>query len=110
MSDDPALDPDAAQVVAKVRRLMLFSVLLTGVAVAAVLGVIGYRVYRNEGAIAAAVPDVTSRLPKGARIVSSAVAGDRIVLTLDINGATELRTFDVHTLKPAGRLQFVNEP
>jgi hypothetical protein len=110
MSDDPALDPDAAQVVAKVRRLMLFSVLLTGVAVAAVLVVIGYRVYRNEGAIAAAVPDVTARLPKGARIVSSVVAGDRIVLTLDINGTTELRTFDVHSLKPAGRLQFVNEP
>ncbi|MGE0524834.1 MAG: hypothetical protein AB7O60_17595 [Variibacter sp.] len=110
MSDDPALDPDAAQVVAKVRRLMLLSVLFTGIAVAAVLVVIGYRVYRNEGAVAAAVPDVTARLPKGARIVSSAVAGDRIVLTLDINGATELRTFDVHSLKPAGRLQFVNEP
>ena len=110
MSDEPALDPEAAQVVAKVRRLMALSVLFTGLAVAAVLIVIGYRVYRNEGAIAAAVPDVTARLPKGARIVASAVADERIILTLEVNGTTELRTFDVRTLRPTGRLQFVDEP
>jgi hypothetical protein len=110
MTDEPALDPEAASVVAKVRRLMLVSVLFTGIAVAAVLVVIGYRIYRNEGASAAAMPDVTARLPKGARIIASAVADDRIVLTVDVNGTTELRTFDVRTLKPTGRLQFVNEP
>jgi hypothetical protein len=32
------------------------------------------------------------------------------VVTLDIGGVTEIRTFDAHTLKPAGRLKFVNEP
>jgi hypothetical protein len=32
------------------------------------------------------------------------------VLTLDIGGATEIRTFDAKTLKPVGRLSFVNEP
>jgi len=40
-------------------------------------------------------------LPKGARIVSTGVAGDRLVLTLDIGGVTEIRTFDAKTLKPA---------
>ena len=49
-------------------------------------------------------------LPKGARIVSTAVAGDRLVLTLDVGGTTEIRTFDAQTLKPAGRLQFTTEP
>jgi hypothetical protein len=32
------------------------------------------------------------------------------VLTLDIGGETEIRTFDAKTLKPAGRLRFTNEP
>jgi hypothetical protein len=32
------------------------------------------------------------------------------VLTLDIGGVTEIRTFDAKTLKPAGKLKFVNEP
>jgi hypothetical protein len=49
-------------------------------------------------------------LPKGARILSTAVAGDRLVVTLDIGGTTEIRTFDARTLKPAGRLKFANEP
>jgi hypothetical protein len=49
-------------------------------------------------------------LPKGARIVATAVAGDRLVVTLDVGGATEIRTFDARTLKPAGRLKFANEP
>ena len=49
-------------------------------------------------------------LPKGARIVSTGVAGDTLVVTLDIGGATEIRTFDARTLKPAGRLTFANEP
>ncbi len=49
-------------------------------------------------------------LPKGARISATAVAGDRLVLMLDIGGTTEIRTFDAQTLKPAGRLKFTNEP
>jgi hypothetical protein len=35
---------------------------------------------------------------------------DRLLVTLDIGGATEIRSFDAHTLKPAGRLKFVSEP
>ena len=54
--------------------------------------------------------DVSALLPKGARIVSTAVAEDRIAVTVDVNGAIEIRTFDLHTLKPAGRLRFATEP
>jgi len=32
------------------------------------------------------------------------------VVTLEVGGATEIRTFDVHTLKATGRLKFVGEP
>ena len=94
--------------VARVRWLMLISGLTTMLAVAAVLVVIGYRVFRSEGS--AAQTEVTTLLPKGARIVSTGIAGERLVLTLDIGGVTEIRTFDARTLKPAGKLKFVSEP
>jgi len=107
--DDKPLDPAAAKVVARLRWLMLISGVTTMVAIAAVLGVIGYRVFKNEGSATAAV-DVTALLPKGARIVATAVAEDRIAVTIDVGGATEIRTFDVKSLKPTGRLRFATEP
>jgi len=50
-----------------------------------VLVAIGYRLFKAEGS-AVAMIDATAVLPKGARIVSTGVAGDRLVLTLDIGG------------------------
>ena len=105
----PEPTPEQAALFARVRRLMLIAGLTTALAVAAVLIAIGYRLFRAEGS-AATTTDVTAALPKGARIVSTATAGDRLVVTLDIGGATEIRTFDAHTLKPAGKLRFVSEP
>jgi hypothetical protein len=32
------------------------------------------------------------------------------VVTLDVGGATEIHTFDLRTLRPAGRLRFATEP
>ena len=110
MTEIAAPEPtlEQAALFARVRRLMLIAGLTTALAVAAVLIAIGYRLFRAEGS--AVVTDVTATLPKGARILATGVAGDRLVVTLDIAGATEIRTFDAHTLKPAGRLRFVNEP
>ena len=88
--------------------MMLIAGLTTALAIGAVLIAIGYRLFRSEGS--AAAPDVTAVLPKAARLVATAVAGDQLVVTLDVAGATEIRTFDAHTLKPTGRLKFVNEP
>jgi hypothetical protein len=107
--DDKPLDPAAARMVAKVRWLMVISGATTLLAVAAVLAVIGYRLFRVEGS-AAAQADVTALLPKGARILSTAVAEDRIAVTVDAGGAIEVRTFDLKTLKPTGRLRFATEP
>ncbi|MHC2337171.1 hypothetical protein ACVIW0_006460 [Bradyrhizobium sp. USDA 4454] len=101
--------PDQAALIARVRRMMLIAGLTSALAVAVVLIAIGYRLYRSEGS-PVSVSDVTAALPKGARIVATGVAGERLAVTLDIGGATEIRTFDAKTLKPAGRLSFVNEP
>ena len=96
--------------VAKVRWLMAISGATTLLAVAAVLGVIGYRVFTAEGSAAPAPPEVTALLPKGARVIAIAAAADRIVVTIELAGALEARTFDAKTLKATGRLRFVTEP
>ena len=100
--------PEQAALFARVRRMMLIAGLTTGLAVAAVLIAIGYRLFRAEGSVNPA--EITAVLPKGAKVVSTGVAGDRVVVTLEIAGATEIRTFDARTLKAIGRLRFVNEP
>jgi hypothetical protein len=107
--DEPPLDPAAARMVSRVRWLMIVSGITTMLAVAAVIGVIGYRVFRSGGS--AAPTEVTTLLPKGSRIVSTAVAEDRLVVTVENQGgAIEVRTFDLQTLRPAGRLRFATEP
>jgi hypothetical protein len=106
----PEPTPEQAALMARVRRMMLIAGLTSALAVAVVLIAVGYRLYRGEGSPAAATADNIATLPKGARIVSTAVAGERLVLTLDIGGVTEIRTFDAKTLKPAGKLKFVSEP
>jgi hypothetical protein len=114
MSDPPTdvapLDPAAARMVAWVRWLMLISGVTTFIAIAAILTVIGYRVFRTEGSAARPVGEVTAMLPKGARVVAITAAGDRIVVTIEVAGALEARTFDARTLAPAGSLRFVTEP
>ena len=106
--DEKPLDPAAARIVAKLRWLMLISGVTTLVAVAVVLGVIGYRVFRAEGS--AAPVEATAMLPTGARVIATAVSEDRLVLTIDVGGQVEIRTFDVRTLKPLGRLILAPQP
>jgi len=107
-NDEKPLDPAAARIVARMRWMMAISALTTLIAVIAVLGVIAYRLLRTDGS--APTADVTAMLPKGARIVATAAAGDRIAVTTDVNGTIEIHTFDARTLKPTGRLRFASEP
>jgi hypothetical protein len=104
----PEPTPEQAALFARVRRMMLIAGLTSALAVAAVLIAVGYRLFRVQES--AVLTDTTAMLPKGARILSTAVAGDRLVVTLDIGGTVEIRTFDARTLKPAGKLKFANEP
>lgn len=88
---------------------MLISGMTTLIAIAAVLGVIGYRVFKAEGS-GPPPAEITALLPKGARVVAISAAGDRIIVTVDVAGALEAHTFDARSLKPAGRLRFAIEP
>ena len=87
---------------------MLLSGFATVLGIAVVIGVIGYRFFRSDGSVGAA--EVTAMLPKGAKVMTASVAGDRIVVTIELGGALELRTFDLKTLRPVGRLRFATEP
>ena len=110
MTETVAPEPtrEQAALLARVRRMMLIAGLTTALAVAAVLIAVGYRLFRTEGS--AAVTDITVMLPKGARIVSTGVAADRLLVTLDVGGVTEIRTFDINTLQPTGRMSFATVP
>jgi hypothetical protein len=106
--DEKPLDPAAQRIVDKVRWLMLLSGFATFLGIAVVIGVVGYRFFRAEGSVAPA--EIVALLPKAAKIVSIVPAADRIVVTIEVAGATEIRTFDLRTLRPTGRLRFANEP
>jgi hypothetical protein len=118
--DAPPHDAAASAVIAKVRRLMLISMAVTVIAVGSVFGFIGYRIFKGEGSTekradklppTSPIPnDVTLSLPRGAKVIQSAVTNDRLVMTLEIDGKVEVRTFDARTLQPAGRLDFSATP
>jgi hypothetical protein len=107
MSDDKPLSPEAERAIAKVRRLMMIASVTTFLALAAVLGVIGYRVFHLGGSAPsqAGFADITVALPAGAKVLSTAVGSDHIVVTIEVAGSIEVLTFDPDTLKPLGRLR-----
>jgi hypothetical protein len=106
--DEAPLPPEQQRIVARVRWLMLISGFATLLGIAVVIGVIGYRFSRGNGSTAAA--EVTAMLPKGARVTATAVADDRLAVTIEQGGIVEVRTFDLKTLRPTGRLRFATEP
>lgn len=109
-ADATEVGVEAARMVARARWLLIVSGLTTMIAIAAVIAVIGYRVFHAGESRAVASGAGIVMLPKGARVIATAVADDRIVVTLDVGGAVEIRTFDVKTLKENGRIRFATEP
>jgi hypothetical protein len=105
MSD--AGPPDTDRAIAKVRRLMMIVSVTTFVALAVVLIIIGYRVFHLGGSAPEPIAfvDVSAALPAGAKVLSTAVGADHIVVTIEVAGHVELLTFDPDTLTPLGRLQ-----
>jgi hypothetical protein len=113
MSEDAKpLEPDQSRSLAQVRRLMMIALMTTCVAIGLVFAVIGYKIYRSGDRVADATApaDVTVNLPAGARVLSTAIANDHIVVTIEVGGVTELRTFDPDTLQPLGRLRLETRP
>jgi hypothetical protein len=105
---DKPLDEVQAQVVRRVRRLVIFSSILMMGGVLLVLGVIAYRL--SADGRAAAPADVRVSLPTGARVISTAVADGRLAVTIETAGAVEVWLFDLRTLEPRGRLQLAPTP
>ncbi len=91
---------------ARVRWLMLISGFATILGIAVVIGVIGYRVFRTDGRVS----EITDRLPKGAKVLQTTAAGDYVVVTIDVGGTVEIRSFEARSLRPAARLRFATEP
>ena len=108
VTPDPHPEQTAAMV-ARVRKMMLIAGLTTAIGVGALLAVIGYKLFKSGGSEVAAAT-TTATLPKGAKILATGVTGDRLVLTLDVAGVVEIRTYDAKSLKPAGVLKFAQEP
>ena len=112
MSDERPLNPEADRAIAKVRRLMMIVSVTTFVALAVVLIVIGYRVFHLGGSAPEPVSyvDVSAVLPAGSKVLSTTVGADHIVVTIEVNGAVQILTFDPDTLKPLGRLRLEQKP
>jgi hypothetical protein len=91
---------------ARAKWLMLISALTTAVAIAAVAGVIGYRLFAAGGSATGTIVRGTVFLPPDAHVQSTTIAGGQIVVTLDVGGTSEVRIFDLKTLKQTGQLQF----
>lgn len=82
----------------------------TAIAIAAVVGVIGYRFFNHgSGGLAGTIVNGTVFMPKGAHIDATTISEGRIVVTFDMNGATEVRFFDLKTLQLVGQLHFATE-
>ena len=99
-----------AEVVARARVMMVISAITTILAIAAVITVIGYRVFNQGGSSVAIGGDDIIALPKGARVVSTAASAGRLAVLSEVDGASELRTFDIRTLRQVGRVRFVRQP
>jgi hypothetical protein len=109
MSDGAPLNPEAAAAIGKVRRTMIIIMAATFGIIALVFVFIGYRLFHLEES-APAFLDVTAALPAGAKVLSTAVGADHIVVTIEVGGVVELRTFDPDTLKALGRLRLEQKP
>lgn len=105
MSEERPLNPDDERAIAKVRRLMTIASVTTFLAVAAVLGVIGYRVFNGGGSTLAITPfEKELSLPAGAKILSVTINEGQLAVTLEINSETSVWFYDLKTLRPLGRI------
>ena len=87
----------------------------------AVFGVISYRLYvsstTSAGTSTATAPaeadapiEANIGLPKGARVLSTAIANGRMTVTMELGGRTEVRLYDLATQKQLGRVTFRTQP
>jgi hypothetical protein len=96
-------DPRIRQVYRRLRLLTLIGALTMGVGFLSVMSVIAYRLVKS-GASGGEVATRVLALPAGARVVSTAADGGRIVVTVEAEGRTAIHVLDAGTLAETGRL------
>jgi hypothetical protein len=104
-----AAESETARLVARARTMMVIAALTTALAIAAVVTVIGYRMYAGGSGFGGPINEAVA-LPKGARVISTSASAGRVAVVIEVDGASELRVFDLKTLKETGRLRFSAEP
>jgi hypothetical protein len=109
--EEEPLDPTLERVQARLRRLMLIAGLTLGLGILAVLGAMLYRINglsttaRPLAAGAAVAVDLAAAgLPADARLVSSALDGDRVALTYEGAAGNQVVIIDVRSAVVVGRL------
>jgi hypothetical protein len=111
--DEKPLDPAVLRVQARLRRLMLIAGLTLGLGIIAVFAAILYRIatYDTTGkaiASSAALPTLSLSamgLPATARLVSTALDGNRLALTYAVDEGSETVTIDLRNGAVLGRLR-----
>ncbi|HXY89580.1 MAG TPA: DUF6476 family protein [Xanthobacteraceae bacterium] len=101
--------PEQARVMRRVRRLMLGSLVVMAAGFLAVFGVIAYRLYASAERARPPLAE-TLNLARGARVISTAAAGDRLVVTVENAGLVEVLIYDLETLAPKGRFTIKPSP
>jgi hypothetical protein len=99
-------ESETAHLVARARVMMMISGLTTILAIAAVVVVIGYRVFNTR---TGPIVDATLTIPKNAHVIATLATATAISVTLDIDGKTEVRIYDRKTMQQTGRLHFNTE-
>jgi hypothetical protein len=109
--EERPLDPAVERVQRRLRRLILIAGLTLGIGMFAVFGAILFKLTAGDRApaIGDAVRVATGTIPAGARLVSTAVDGNRILLTYEHEGSTTLIEVDARSLAVTGRLDLKPE-
>lgn len=104
---EETLAPQQRQLIRRMRRLMAIALLTMLAGVFAVFAVIYYRVSGapDRSPSQGAIPAITNALPKGSRVISTAVSDGRIAVMIERDGITEIRVFDLLTLQLRGTLR-----
>ena len=103
------LTPEQTRIVLRVRRIMLGSLLIMAVGFLAVFGVIAYRLYAGAERPRAPIEE-TLNLARGAKVLSTTVAGNRLLVTVENAGVVQVLIYDLETLQPKGRFVINQTP
>ena len=110
-NDDKPVDPTFLRVQARLRRLMLIGGLTLGLGIIAVFAAILYRIATYDTTGKAVAPDAATPtlslsamgLAADARLVSTALDGNRMALTYEVAGGNTVVIIDIRTGAVVGR-------